>query len=33
MGKQIADAVWEGGLDNFTNIIDVCINYLCGFVS
>ena len=26
--NMIADAVWEGGFDKFTNIIDVYINYL-----
>lgn len=26
--NMIADAVWEGGFDTFTNIIDVYINYL-----
>lgn len=26
--SMIADAVWEGGFDRFTNIIDVYVNYL-----
>jgi DNA-binding response OmpR family regulator len=26
--NMIADAVWEGGFDRFTNIIDVYVNYL-----
>jgi DNA-binding response OmpR family regulator len=26
--NMIADAVWEGGFDKFTNIIDVYVNYL-----
>ncbi len=26
--NMIADAIWEGGFDTFTNIIDVYVNYL-----
>ncbi|MEA5113870.1 MAG: response regulator transcription factor [Geobacteraceae bacterium] len=26
--SMIADAIWEGGFDTFTNIIDVYVNYL-----